>query len=255
MRLPYAFFMHGTTAATNAILEGKGAKTALIVTEGFRDVLHIMRQDRPKLYDFFARRPEALIPRRLRFEVPERILYTGEIQKELDEKRKEMTKPLDESKKSIMDFFRKPVELLESAEKRIKMAMLTYQAEQERIAREAQEKLRLAALKQEEEERRKLEAKAAKQEAKGNTEFAEELREKAADVSVDVAIVTANIQKIEGISTRDVWKFRVIDETIVPRDYLIVNDKALGALATATKGSFKIAGVEFYSEKVLASRA
>ena len=80
------FFMHGTTAATNAILEGKGATTALIVTEGFRDVLHIMRQDRPKLYDFFARRPEPLIPRRLRFELPERILHTGEVQKPLDVK-------------------------------------------------------------------------------------------------------------------------------------------------------------------------
>ena len=52
------FFMHGTTAATNAILEGKVRRTALIVTEGFRDVLTIMRQDRPRLYDFFARRPE-----------------------------------------------------------------------------------------------------------------------------------------------------------------------------------------------------
>ena len=82
-----AFFMHGTTAATNAILEGKGAKTALIVTEGFRDVLHIMRQDRPKLYDFFARRPDPLVPRHLRFEVPERILYTGEVQRPLDERK------------------------------------------------------------------------------------------------------------------------------------------------------------------------
>jgi N-methylhydantoinase A len=82
-----AFFMHGTTAATNAILEGKGAKTAVILTEGFRDVLHIMRQDRPKLYDFFARRPEALVPRRLRLEVPERILYTGEVEKKLDEQK------------------------------------------------------------------------------------------------------------------------------------------------------------------------
>ena len=63
-----ASFMHGTTVATNAVLEGKGAKAALITTEGFRDVLHIMRQDRPKLYDFFARRREPLIPRHLRFE-------------------------------------------------------------------------------------------------------------------------------------------------------------------------------------------
>ena len=78
--------MHGTTAATNAILERKGAKTAVIVTEGFKDILHIMRQDRPKLYDFFARRPEALIERPFRYEVKERILHTGEIHKELDER-------------------------------------------------------------------------------------------------------------------------------------------------------------------------
>ncbi|MFH1007652.1 MAG: hydantoinase/oxoprolinase family protein [Candidatus Latescibacterota bacterium] len=79
------FFIHGTTVATNALLERKGVKTALIVTEGFRDVLHIMRQDRPKLYDFFARRPEPFVPRHLRFEVPERILYTGQVHRELDE--------------------------------------------------------------------------------------------------------------------------------------------------------------------------
>jgi N-methylhydantoinase A len=81
------FFIHGTTVATNALLERKGVKTALIVTEGFRDVLHIMRQDRPKLYDFFTRRPEPFVPRHLRFEVPERILYTGQIQRELDERK------------------------------------------------------------------------------------------------------------------------------------------------------------------------
>ena len=78
-------FMHGTTAATNAVLEGKGAKTALIVTEGFRDILHIMRQDRPKLYDFFAMRPLPLAPRHLRFEAAERILHTGQVLKKLDE--------------------------------------------------------------------------------------------------------------------------------------------------------------------------
>ena len=81
-----SFFIHGTTAATNAILEEKGVKTALITTEGFRDVLHIMRQNRPKLYDFFARRPLPLVSRRLRFEVSERILHTGAVEKPLDEK-------------------------------------------------------------------------------------------------------------------------------------------------------------------------
>ncbi len=78
------FFIHGTTVATNAVLEGKGADTAVIVTKGFLDVLEIMRQDRPKLYDFFARRPAPLVPRSLRFEVSERILHTGDIQTPLD---------------------------------------------------------------------------------------------------------------------------------------------------------------------------
>jgi N-methylhydantoinase A len=78
------FFIHGTTVATNALLELKGAKTALITTEGFKDVLHIARQTRPKLYDFWAKRPKPQVPRSLRFEVPERILYTGDILKPLD---------------------------------------------------------------------------------------------------------------------------------------------------------------------------
>ena len=73
------FVIHGTTVATNALLERKGARTALIVTAGFRDVLQIGRQDRPHLYDWRMRRPEPLVPRHLRFEVRERVLYTGEV--------------------------------------------------------------------------------------------------------------------------------------------------------------------------------
>ncbi|MBW2057735.1 MAG: hydantoinase/oxoprolinase family protein [Deltaproteobacteria bacterium] len=79
------FLIHGTTVATNALLEHKGAKTALITTEGFEDVLHIGRQNRPKLYDFRARRPEPIVPRNLRYGVAERILYTGEVLRPLDE--------------------------------------------------------------------------------------------------------------------------------------------------------------------------
>lgn len=79
------FIIHGTTVATNSLIERKGVETALITTKGFRDVLHIARQIRPKLYDFFERRADPLVPRNLRFEVLERILYTGEIKKHLDE--------------------------------------------------------------------------------------------------------------------------------------------------------------------------
>ncbi len=73
-----ASFLHGTTAATNALLEGKGARTALVTTAGFGDVLEIGRQDRPSLYDSWADRPAPLVPRALRFEAGERLTPGGE---------------------------------------------------------------------------------------------------------------------------------------------------------------------------------
>ena len=79
-----AFFIHGTTVAINTLLERKGARTGLITTSGFRDVLQIGRQDRPVLYDWRIYRPEPLVPRHLSFEVEERVLHTGEVLLPLD---------------------------------------------------------------------------------------------------------------------------------------------------------------------------
>ena len=78
-------FMHGTTVATNAILEGHGAKTALITTKGFRDLLEIGRQKRPDLYDLQADKVRTLIPRDLRFELTERMDYRGQVIQKLDD--------------------------------------------------------------------------------------------------------------------------------------------------------------------------
>lgn len=79
------FLIHGTTVATNALLEGKGARTALITTQGFEDVLLIGRQNRPKLYDHTARKPMPIVPRSLSFGAPERVDYTGNVLTPLDE--------------------------------------------------------------------------------------------------------------------------------------------------------------------------
>ena len=76
--------VHGSTVATNAILERKGARTALIATHGFRDVLQIGRQNRPSLYDFFANPPPALVPEDLRFEIEERVDNLGNVLTPLD---------------------------------------------------------------------------------------------------------------------------------------------------------------------------
>ena len=59
------FLVHGTTIATNALLEYKGARVGLLVSKGFRDTLYIVRQDRPKLYDYFAQHPPPLVPRHI----------------------------------------------------------------------------------------------------------------------------------------------------------------------------------------------
>lgn len=75
---------HGFTVATNAVLEGKGERTALITTEGFRDVLELTRIRTPRLYDLYYRKPPPLVERRLRFEVRERMNYKGEVLTPLD---------------------------------------------------------------------------------------------------------------------------------------------------------------------------
>ncbi|SFF78957.1 N-methylhydantoinase A [Novosphingobium sp. CF614] len=76
--------LHASTIATNAILEGKGARTALVTTEGFRDVLEMRRIRVPRLYEPLYRKPAPLVPRRLRLEVPERLGPRGEVIRELD---------------------------------------------------------------------------------------------------------------------------------------------------------------------------
>ena len=70
---------HGTTVATNALIERRGGKVALITTAGFKDLLEIGRQTRPKIYDLKADHPEPLVPREHRFEVAERIGPAGEV--------------------------------------------------------------------------------------------------------------------------------------------------------------------------------
>ena len=78
-----ADFIHGSTVATNALLEGKGGRTALVTTMGFEDVIEIGRQNRADLYDLSLERPEPLAPWQLRFGLPERIDYTGTILEDL----------------------------------------------------------------------------------------------------------------------------------------------------------------------------
>jgi N-methylhydantoinase A len=80
-----SYFGHGTTVATNALIQHRGAPTGLITSDGFRDLLEIGRQKRPDLYDLQADKPPLLVERRLRLEVPERLRHDGRVETVLDQ--------------------------------------------------------------------------------------------------------------------------------------------------------------------------
>ncbi len=79
------YFVHGATVVLNALIQRKLPKTAIITTRGFRDVLEIMRTNNPFMYDMKYVKPAPLIPRRLRFEVDERVRFDGTVVRDLDD--------------------------------------------------------------------------------------------------------------------------------------------------------------------------
>jgi exonuclease VII large subunit len=175
--------------------------------------------------------------------------------KELDEQRKEITKPIDDAKKSVMNLFKAPLELLEKAENHIKRQMIDYTNEQERKAREEQLRLQRIAEQEAEKERKRIEAQIQRAEASGKLEKAGMLKERKEDVEVlTVPVVAPRIETPKGVSFREAWSAEVTNIDLVPREYLMVNLQALNKVAQATKGSLVIPGVKFNCEKILASR-
>lgn len=139
---------------------------------------------------------------------------------------------------------------LTDAESTIKRAMLTYQQEQEAIRQKEQRRLQAEAdAKARAEQERLLKLAASRK----TEEKREEYREAAAAVVAPVVHVAAVVPVVAGQSIRKTWKARVIDGTVVPREWMVVNQGALDAFAKATKGAVPVAGVEMYEEVSLAS--
>src|SRR5215207_10567264 len=90
-------FAHGMTVGTNALLEERGARTALVTTRGFADVLEIGRQDRPDLYRLCAPKPAPLVERDLRFEAAERVGAEGVVERLPDEEPERLAQVIEES--------------------------------------------------------------------------------------------------------------------------------------------------------------
>jgi len=168
-------------------------------------------------------------------------------QRRLDDLRRSITRPMDEAKRRVMEFFRGPEEKLARAENGIKRAMVAFQTEEDRKRREAQARADEAARK----ERERLAAQAQKAAATGKVEKAVELEQRSA--AVVAPVIARETPKVVGVQTRDVWKFEVTDPAAVPREYLTVDESKIRKVVGALKGDTVIAGVRVWSEKAIAA--
>lgn len=170
----------------------------------------------------------------------------------LDAERISQKAPILQAGRDVDALYKADIESLNQAERVLKAAAVKYDQEQRRAVAALQEKLRIEAETKARKEREKLEARAAKAEEKGQDEKAESLRDAAEQVQAFVPVVATIQPKMAGVSTRVNWTYRIVDVNALPREYMIPNEAMLTALAKSTKGSIPVAGVEFYSEDVLA---
>lgn len=177
--------------------------------------------------------------------------------KELEARRKEITGPLDAAKKSVMDLFRQPIEMLEKAGKILGTALVNYDNEQARIKRERQALLDAEARK----ERERLAEEAAALAEAGRTEEAAAKLDTAAVISAPT--VEAVAEKPSGISYTERWHAEVTDivalcrfvaENPDQRELVTANTVALNGMARALKGSMRIPGVKPVSERTTTVR-
>lgn len=171
--------------------------------------------------------------------------------KAITDKRLEITRPMDAAKKSVMAFFAEPLDRLTKAESTIKRGLLAYKQEQDRKA--AEERRKAAERQQREEERLRRQAEEARE--KGKEARAEILEERAAVRSMAPAETkTAAAPKVEGVSTRKVWRFDITDPAAVPEQYKIIDERKIGGVVRALKADANIPGVRVYSEDTMAAR-
>ena len=184
---------------------------------------------------------------------PEEFIGTGAILKRikgkyavLDDREKEITRPLEAAKKSVIALFKRPKAILDQLEAKIKQAMLTFEEKQEAERKAKEEQLR----KEQEAEAKKLAAKAAK--TKDEDKKAELLAQ--AEATRNAApIVATEAVKVDGISTVTNWGFEIVDQAKIPLEYQMPDEVKIGKVVRATQGTVAIPGVRIYSYKSIKS--
>jgi len=189
------------------------------------------------------------------------LLAIAAIRKEISDTFKPMKDAAFRAHRTICEQEKKHDKPLAEAEDAVKKQIGTFVAEQQRLAREAEEAARKA-------ERERAEREAAEQaqeraiddavalEAIGDTVGAAAVLNHPAPMPVRYvapAPIAPKVAQVAGVSTREDWDFRIVDESLIPREYLLVNESAIRALGKTTKGKAKVAGVEFYSRQIVAA--
>lgn len=171
--------------------------------------------------------------------------------KEVTEKRFSLTRPLDESKKNIIEMFEPHLSLLADAETKLKGAILAY----ERIVAEkrAEEQRRADEIARKEEEERKERLLETAEKALANGDVA--IAAKFAEEALSTRVVAPNIAAIArpGVSVRSKWSYRIIDEKKIPQEFWILDLKKIGGYVRTMKEKTLIPGIEVFEEEVVAS--
>lgn len=213
---------------------------------------------RPDVKELTAEAETILVEAR-RFEIKTNVSYTlaaEELQrikgaaKKLEAVRKSITQPMDAAKEAVMDFFRAPALKLTEAETQIKAAMRAYQADLDKKAEEARREADAIAAA----ERERLALAAAKAAEEGRHDDAAAIVEAVADV-VALPIAVRSAPTVKGISFAKVWKFEIVDDSLIPREYLLVNETAIRKVVSALKGKTNIPGIRVFEDEQISSRA
>jgi hypothetical protein len=174
--------------------------------------------------------------------------------KELEEKRKSLTQPLNDTMKKINEMYKPTITLLKDAEGTIKQSLITFMERLEAM-RLKEEAIAIAKAEALEDKRIKnLQDRAKTASEKGNDKMAEKLNAQAENVHVPIVVKSSEFEKQKGISTVERWKAEVIDKSKIPLNYMIVDIAMLNKIAIATKGTLEISGVKFYKESSMSVR-
>ena len=179
----------------------------------------------------------------------------GEVMKEVSDTFDPLIEAAHKNHKLALEKKAKFYSPLDKAKRDVKGLMSTYEQEQERIRLAEQKRLEAIALK-EEEDRRIQEAIEAEAEAKANGATPQEAAQEAEAIISEpvytppVVLPKTTPKMAGGPVFRSIWKFRIVNESAIPRQYLIPDEKAIGAVVRSSQGRIRIAGIEPYEERV-----